>query len=159
MLSMNLLYDVTFLAINLITPLAHKCIDINIIFSSKFTQRYSCIEKCRYKKQNFVPFYFEASRLIYHQKSFIFTIWQKPKKNAWFHFQMETVFHSKGYKNGILEFKYVAFHFASVVGDTIGTEWYRKHSFDSSSTETRITREDGHSEDTNLLWWHRLRTH
>jgi len=57
-LSMNPLYDVNFLAINLVTQLAHKCIDINIIFSSKFAQRYSGIEKCRHKKQNFCPVLF-----------------------------------------------------------------------------------------------------
>ena len=68
------------------------------------------------------------------------------------------MFRSKGYRNGILEFKYVAFYFASVGGDTIGTEWHRKHSFDSSSTETRIAREDGHPEEAILLGWHRLHT-
>jgi hypothetical protein len=35
---------------------------------------------------------------------------------------METVFRSKGYRNGILEFKYVALYFASAGGDTIGTD-------------------------------------
>jgi hypothetical protein len=63
---------------------------------------------------------------------------------------METLFRSEGYRNGILEFKNV-FYFASVGGDTIGIVWYRKHSFDSSYTETRIAREDGHPEDTSLL--------
>jgi hypothetical protein len=42
------------------------------------------------------------------------------------------------------------FYFASVGGDTIGTVWYRKHSFDSSYTETHIAREDGHPEDSSL---------
>jgi len=107
----------------------------------------------------FVPIYFEASRRMYRQKSFIYTIWQKPQKSVWFHFEIEAVFRSKIYRNGILELKNVAFHFASVGGDTIGTVWYRKHSFDSSYTETRIAREDGHPEDTSLLGWHLLHTH
>lgn len=55
LLSMNPLYDITFLAINLSTPLAHKCIDINLTFSSKFTQGYSGIEKCRHTRPNFCP--------------------------------------------------------------------------------------------------------
>jgi len=37
LLSVNPLYDTTFLAINLGTPLAHKYIDINLIFSSQFS--------------------------------------------------------------------------------------------------------------------------
>jgi len=64
---------------------------------------------------------------------------------------METVFHSKGYRKGILEFKYVAFYFASVGGDKIGNERYREHRFDNSSTETRTAREGSHPEDAGLL--------
>jgi len=64
---------------------------------------------------------------------------------------METVFRSKGYRNGILEFKYVAFYFASVGGDKIGNERYREHSFDSSSTETRSAREGSLPEDAGRV--------
>jgi hypothetical protein len=37
LLVMNPLYYITFLAINLSTPLPHNCIDIKLIFSSNFT--------------------------------------------------------------------------------------------------------------------------
>jgi hypothetical protein len=159
LLSMNPLYDITFLAINLIRPLVYTCFDIN-----NFSARNSCrdipvLKNAYIQSKSFVPIYFEASRRIYRQKSFIYTIWQKPQKSVWFHFQTETAYPSKGYRKEILEFKYVAFYFASVGDDTIGTEWYRKHSFDSISIETRTAREDGHPEDTSLLGWRSLHIH
>jgi len=73
LLSVNPLYDITFLAINLSTPLAHKYIDKNLIFSSNSHRDIPVLKNADIQIKIFVPIYFEASRRMYSQKSFIYT--------------------------------------------------------------------------------------